>query len=217
MRDAPQLKALIWEWPLRVWHWAFALCVLGSLSTGLSGEIAWMDEHLIFGFCAAGLLLFRFLWGFIGGTYSRWSSYRTSPVRFIDHFRGRGTSEPHTAPGIVLGLVLLFAVAGQVTSGLFATDDIFIEGPLVDYASDDVVSFMTATHHRLFWLVIALIATHLTAHLVYGLRRDPTPLSMFTGRKPTSRPLPSTASFGIRGLGVAAISAALIWVALALL
>ena len=217
MSNATENEALIWEWPLRVWHWAFALCVLGSLVTGLSGEIAWMDAHLSLGFCAAGLLLFRLLWGFIGGTYSRWSSYRTSPVRFIDHFRGRGTSEPHTAPGIVLGLALLFAVACQVTSGLFATDDIFIEGPLVGYASDGTVSFMTAAHHRVFWLVIALIATHLTAHLVYGWRRDRTPLAMFTGRKPTSRPLPSTASLSIRGLGVAAISAALIWVALALL
>ena len=208
---------LVWEWPLRVWHWAFALSVLCSLTTGLSGEIAWMDAHLISGYCAGGLLLFRLMWGFFGGTYSRWSNYRFSLSRFIDHFRGRGTSDPHTSPGIVLAVVLLLAVTAQVTSGLFATDDIFIEGPLVAYADDDTVSFMNALHHRLFWLVIALLATHLTAHLVYGLRRDPTPLAMFSGRKPTSRPLPATRQFALRGLVLATLSAAFVWGALALL
>lgn len=216
MNETGTYRTLIWEWPLRVWHWAFALCVLGSLVTGLSGEIAWMDAHLLLGYCAGGLLLFRGVWGFVGGDYSRWSRYRTTPGRFISHFAGRGTVDPHTAPGVILSILLLLAVAGQVTTGLFASDDIFIEGPLVRHASADTVELMNAIHHRLFWLVIAAIGTHLLAHLVYGLRRDATPLAMFTGHKQTTVPLTATRHHGIRGLLVAALSAALVWGALAL-
>jgi cytochrome b len=64
MNQAPRVvMTLIWEWPLRAWHWLFALCIGGSLVTGLSGDIGWMDWHLRFGYCACGLLLFRLLWG----------------------------------------------------------------------------------------------------------------------------------------------------------
>lgn len=216
MSKNDRAPTLIWEWPLRVWHWAFALCVLGSLVTGLSGEIAWMDAHLRFGYCAGGLLLFRLLWGFLGGDYSRWWRYRTTPARFIAHFTGRGSVDPHTAPGIVLSVLLMLAVAGQVSTGLFASDDIFIEGPLVRHADSATVDLMNAIHHRLFWLVIAAISTHLLAHLVYGLRGDADALAMFTGRKRTTVPLTATPQRSVRGLVVAAVSAALVWGALTL-
>lgn len=217
MKESKDARTLIWEWPLRVWHWAFALCVLGSLTTGLSGEIAWMDAHLLFGYCAGGLLLFRLVWGFVGGDYSRWSHYWTTPARFMAHFAGRGAVDPHTAPGIVLSVLLMLAVAGQVSTGLFASDDIFIEGPLVRYADSGTVDLMNAIHHRLFWLVIAAIATHLLAHLVYGLRGDPGAFAMITGYKKTTVPVSATRQRGVWALGVAALSAALVWGALALI
>lgn len=196
---------LIWEWPLRVWHWLFALCIGGSLVTGLSGDIGWMDWHLRSGYCACGLLLFRLLWGFFGGAYSRWRNYRPSPTRIVQHFRGAATTGAHTAPGIALVLLLLGAVLVQAVTGLFTTDDIFIEGPLVRYADDAVVSTMTAIHHRAFYLVIAAIAIHLSAHLVYGLRGSRMPLSMFSGRKAVAQTVTQTPSRGWQGLLTAAL------------
>ena len=56
MNQTPRVvMTLIWEWPLRVWHWLFALCIGGSLVTGLSGDIGWMDWHLRLGYCAIPL------------------------------------------------------------------------------------------------------------------------------------------------------------------
>jgi len=210
MNQAPRVvMTLIWEWPLRVWHWLFALCIGGSLVTGLSGDIGWMDWHLRFGYCACGLLLFRLLWGFLGGSYSRWRSYRPSPTGILQHFRGAAIAGPHTAPGIALVLLLLAVVLVQAVTGLFTTDDIFIEGPLVRYADDSLVTTMSAIHHRAYYLVITAIAIHLSAHLIYGLKGSRMPLSMFNGKKAVVETLSDTPSRGWQGLLTAALVAGL--------
>ncbi|MFW6093027.1 MAG: cytochrome b/b6 domain-containing protein [Pseudomonadota bacterium] len=206
---------LVWDWPLRIWHWAFAVSVTFSLVTGLSGRIALMDWHLRSGYVVLGLLLFRFGWALWGGRYARFASFRSSPAKIVAHFRGAGVTAPRTAPGAALAGLLILAVAGQAASGLFTTDDIFTEGPLVRYAGDSVVAQLSTLHRQAFWGVLALVAVHLTAQAVYAARRDPTPLSMFTGRKRVAaapvrhRP--------VRALLTAAAAAAALWWALQVL
>lgn len=55
-------STLVWDWPLRLWHWAFALSVSASLVTGWVGDISLMDWHLRLGYLALGLLLSSFCW-----------------------------------------------------------------------------------------------------------------------------------------------------------
>ena len=205
---------LVWDWPLRIWHWLFAVSVSASLVTGLLGDIALMEWHLRLGYCALGLLLFRIGWAFWGSRYARVGSFRTSPSRFVAHFRGRAGHEPRTAPGAALAILLVVAVATQAVSGLYTTDEIFTEGPLVRGAGDETVEAMTWLHHRTFWIVLTLISVHLLAHLIYALRRDPTPLSMFTGRK---RVVAEPARhLVVRGVATAAAAAAAVWWGLSL-
>ena len=97
-------------------------------------------------------------------------------------------------------------------TGLFATDDIFNEGPLTRHVGDEVSSTMTWIHHRVFWVIIALVATHLTANAVYAMMRDPTPLAIFTGRKALD--LPPTEQHLLRGMFTAAAAAGLVYGAL---
>lgn len=218
MNDTPRSETrrplpLVWDWPLRIWHWAFAMTITGSLVTGWLGEIALMDWHLRLGYLALGLLLFRIGWAIWGSRYARLTAFRPSPRRLLAHLRGRGTADPRTAPGAALGLLLVALVALQATSGLFTSDEIFTEGPLVRHASDDLVEAMSALHHRVFWGVGALVGLHLLAHLIYALCRDPTPLSMFTGRKPAEvvegiRHLP------VRALLTAAAAGIAVWLGL---
>jgi cytochrome b len=83
---------------------------------------------------------------------------------------------------LALGLWLLAAI--QAGTGLFASDDIFTEGPFADRISDDGVDRATAVHVRVYWLVLAAIAGHVVAIAWYGVvRRDRLALAMFTGRK----------------------------------
>ena len=211
MPDRPNnaKSTLVWEWPLRLWHWAFALTISASLFTGLSGDIALIDWHQQLGYCMLGLLVFRVGWAFWGGSYARYRHYRVSPAGIWAHFRGGGRAMPHTSPGAAIALAFVTLVAAQVGTGLFATDDIFTEGPLTRHVSRDTATTMTWLHHRVFWLVLAAVAVHLAAHVVYALRGDATPLAMFTGRKAVD--VSPTVYRVWAALVTAAASAAAVW------
>ena len=187
----------IWDWPLRIWHWSFAAFIVFSLYSGLAGDIGLLEWHQRSGLVLLGLVVFRIGWGLWGGRYARFGHYFTTPRAFIDHFRRRGERRAHTSPGVALAVVLLLAAAVQIGTGLFTTDDIFNEGPLNRYASDEFARTATWIHHRVHWLVLGAGVVHLTAHAVYGfVIRDRTPLAMFTGRKGVD--LPATPHFWIR-------------------
>ena len=202
----------VWDLPIRLWHWALAVTVLFSLYTGLSGDIGLMEWHQRSGYAVLALLLFRLGWAFWGGRYVRLARYWTTPRRFFRHFAGSGDADPHTSPGIALAVLLLAALAVQAVTGLFATDDIFNEGPLRRYVGDDVSAAMTWAHHRTFWVIIALVGTHIIANAVYAAMRNPTPLAMFTGRKAVD--IPSTEQHLLRGLLTVAAAALLVYGAL---
>ena len=190
---------LIWDWPVRIWHWLFACAIVFSLYSGLQGDIGLMAWHQRSGLLLLGLLSFRLGWGLWGGRYARWGNYWTTPLQFVDHFRGRGDKSAHTSPGIAMAAMLIAATTVQVGTGLFATDDIFTEGPLHNYASAEFARVANWIHHRLHWLILGGLGVHVTAHAVYGfVLRDRTPLAMFTGRKPGREHLPSTRSFWFR-------------------
>ncbi len=204
---------LVWDLPLRVWHWAFGLCIGGSVYTGLSGEISLLERHQQLGYCMLGLLLFRVGWGFWGGRYARFRAYRVSPRALTAHFRGAGAATPHTAPGAAMAMLFMALVAAQTATGLFATDDIFTEGPLTRHVQAATASNMTWVHHRVFWLILLAVAVHLAAQVVYAWRGDRTPLAMFTGRKPVS--VASTSASAVAAVLTAAAAAGLVWAFLA--
>ena len=173
----------VWDLPLRIWHWAFAACLAALLYTGLSGDLSLLKWHMRLGALMVGLLLFRLLWGLWGGIHARWRGYAPSLRQFVAHFRGGRVDDPHTAPGRLLAVGFVALTAVQAATGLFANDDIFTEGPLARTVSDALSDRFTWVHNRVFMALIALIAIHLTAHVVYAVQRDRTPLAMFTGRK----------------------------------
>jgi len=199
----------VWDGPLRLWHWTFAVCIGGSLFTGLSGDLELTQWHMRSGYTVLALLAFRLGWLLWGGLHARWSTFRVTPARVRAFVRGLPVTGPRTAPGAALALALLLAVAVQAVAGLFTSDFIFTEGPLVRHAEDATVDFMSSLHHRVFWVILALIALHVTAQTVYGVRRDPTALSMFTGWKRIT--VPATQHYWLRALLTAGATAVLAW------
>lgn len=174
----------MWDWPLRLWHWLLVMCVTIALITGLFQNLDLMNLHTWAGMAVVALLVFRLIWGIVGGTYARFRNYWTTPRAFLQHFVGKVQAGAHTSPGIVLAVCIFVALSIQGVAGLFTTDDIFIEGPLVQFVEDDVAEFATDVHQETWKFILALIGIHLTAHLVYGLvLRDSLPLSMVTGNK----------------------------------
>jgi cytochrome b len=169
-----------------------------------------MDLHISVGVGVIGLLLFRLGWALWGGQYVRMRQYGTSPAAIWSHLRGRGRGDAaHSAPGAAMALTTWVVLAVQVTSGLFSSDSITTDGPYARRLSSAGVEFATAIHTRTFWLVIGLIAVHVSALGWYTWRGDRIATSMWHGRRAT-RLAPLVRHHALRAIATAAVAAAVI-------
>jgi cytochrome b len=196
---------LVWDWPLRLWHWLFAIAVLGAWVTGEWGGYDWRDWHLWFGQSAVGLLIFRVAWGFVGPRHARFGQFLPRARQLAAYLRSlprRDAPESvgHSPLGGLAVIVMLAVVGAQAVSGLFITDDILYEGPWYVAVGEDTADFASTVHHRLAWPVGVLIGLHLAAILAYRLfKGQRLTRAMITGRKPADRVPPSAAIAGSRG------------------
>ena len=173
--------------PMRIWHWAFAVCICTCLFTALLSNEDRMRLHMWSGIGVFGLLGFRVLWAVWGSGYARVRHYLTSPMGLFNFVRGKlAADQPHTPPGSALVAVLMGAAFAQATSGLFASDGFLYEGPLAQFVSMAATEAATEIHYRAYQVLMAGIGIHLLAQLVYAVLRSPLPLLMFTGRRRTS-------------------------------
>jgi len=164
------IKLRVWDLPTRVFHWALALCIVALIISGMIGGDA-MEWHLKFGYCALSLLVFRIVWGFIGGHWSRFKQFLYSPLTILDYMRGI-TKHEHEVGHNPLGSLsvwgLLMLVVVQVGTGLMSDDEIATQGPLAKFVSSTTSGFATSYHkHWGKWVLIALVTLHIIAVLYY--------------------------------------------------
>ncbi len=89
---------------------------------------------------------------------------------------------PLGALGIVAILLVLLVQTG---TGLFANDDILLEGPLVHLVSYNTSRTLTGLHKTNIWLIAALVALHFAAILNHQFyRKERLMGAMLTGKKP---------------------------------
>ncbi len=164
----------IWDLPTRLFHWLLAACVIGLVVTGSLGG-NWMNWHLRLGYAVLTLLLFRLVWGFVGGHWSRFASFLYAPSTLMAYLRGQARPEHeagHSPLGALSVLALLLILAAQVVSGLMSDDEIAVSGPLARFVSGDTVSLSTGYHTEVGkWIVLALVLLHVLAILFYKLVR----------------------------------------------
>lgn len=166
----------VWDLPTRLFHWALAACVLGLFVTAELGGNA-MVWHFRLGFTVLTLLLFRVIWGIIGGHWSRWHQLSLRPLQVIAYLQGRWSPERwagHNPMGSwsVLGFLLVLSL--QVASGLISDDEIANTGPLSFLVPGRWVSWATTWHKD--WgqtIIVLLIALHLGALVWYHFKRKP--------------------------------------------
>lgn len=178
-------KILVWDLPLRLFHWLLVLLVVVSVTSATIGGNA-MQIHMLSGYTILALLLFRILWGFFGSTHARFSSFVRSPAAAFAYLRGKADCghlghNPAGAWSVVFMLTVLLVQAG---TGLFANDDIATEGPLAKLVSKALSDRITAIHHLNLKLLLALIGLHLAAIAYYFFgKRENLVKPMLTGFK----------------------------------
>lgn len=201
-------KVRVWDLPTRIFHWALAVCVVALVVTGQVGGGV-MDWHYRFGYAVLSLLLFRLVWGLIGGHWSRFSSFAYSPATVVRYLQGRGAPVPaigHNPLGAASVFAMLVFLLLQVCSGLISDDEISASGPFSPLVSNSLVSLATKYHANIGKLILfTLVALHVLAILYYLLRkRENLVRPMVFGDKDVNQPA-SSARDDARSRALAAV------------
>jgi cytochrome b len=209
----------VWDLPTRLFHWLLAGCVIGLVVTGSIGG-NWMNWHLRLGYAVLTLLLFRLVWGFIGGHWSRFASFVYAPSSLVAYLRGQARPEHrvgHSPLGALSVFALLLILAAQVSTGLMSDDEIAFFGPLVRFVSGDTVVMATSYHKNVGkFIVIGLVVLHVVAILFYKfVKKQGLVRPMVVGDKQLAMQVPSANdTTGTRLLALAVLAlcgAAVTW------
>ena len=177
---------IIWDLPLRVFHWLLVLCVVASVASAKLGLTAIHERS---GLAVMALILFRIVWGFSGSQTARFSSFLKSPIYVwysIQKLMLKQTDDlsGHSALGGYATIMLLTICIVMAVSGSFSTDDILYEGPFAHFAPD-YIKLASSVHHMTENALFAVIVLHLLALFVYfwRLKKNLVP-AMITGSRP---------------------------------
>jgi len=192
----------VWDLPVRLFHWSLVIVVTLLWISGefggldISGEIpvvgfvylSNMDIHALLGQAVLVLVLFRILWGLVGSSTAKFSSFLSGPSRVFaelcSFLRGKTPqSLGHNALGGLMVVALLAVLAFQAVSGLFSADDFFFSGPLASLVSSDTSDRLTGLHKQSFSLLQVLIVLHIAAIFYYLVRGHNLVGPMLSGRK----------------------------------
>lgn len=182
-------RVKLWDPLLRVFHWSLAICVIAAWGLGEWGPNI-MTLHFYFGYAVIGLLVFRVVWGLVGPAPARFSHFVYGPRTFFRYLSKIGERKPsywpgHNPVGALSVFVLLGVLIAQVTTGLFADPDDYINvGPLADMVSREGTRLATKIHNTLAPVILALVVLHLAAIAFYKkYKREDLIRPMITGWK----------------------------------
>lgn len=119
---AGKARILVWDMPVRVFHWLTVFSFAGAYLTAESER--WRLLHVTLGYTMGGLVLFRIVWGFVGTRYARFSDFVQGPARIRAYLRSLVHRHPehyigHNPAG-ALAIIALLAFALAVTASGWA-------------------------------------------------------------------------------------------------
>jgi cytochrome b len=167
-------KVLIWDAPVRVFHWLMVLCFAGAYLSAESER--WRLLHVTLGCTMAGLVAFRIVWGLVGPRTARFASFVRGP-KAVARYLGamlRGRPEHHTGHNpagawAILGLLALTLLIAATGWALF-------NGPGGDSWEE--------AHELAANAMLALVGVHVAGVLFASwLHRENLVGAMVTGRK----------------------------------
>lgn len=183
-------KRLVWDLPLRLFHWLLVLCVTGSYVTAKAG-FNWTRVHFWLGYITLGLVAFRIIWGFVGPRHARFVNFITGPSRLLAYVRNllRRDAPPymgHNPLGGLVVILMLLMLGAQAISGLFLIDNTEVwTAPYFPAVSGETSSALGTFHRLNFDVLLWVIALHVLAITYYRVyKRQNLVTPMITGKKP---------------------------------
>jgi cytochrome b len=183
----------IWDLPTRLFHLLLVVCVLGLILTGEFG-IGGMQLHFWFGYAVFSLVLFRVVWGFIGGHWSRFTNFVPTPSELFHHLQNLRKQHSlayvgHNPLGAISVLAMLLLLLVQVVTGFMSDDEIATSGPWAALVPNAWVSLATQYHGAVGKvLLIVLIGVHVATVFYYKrFKNNDLITPMISGDKPLPR------------------------------
>ena len=180
----------VWDLPTRLFKWSLVLTVsLAFLFSSSHPRGSIFLVHVACGYVVTLLLLFRFVWGFVGGQQARFRSfvygwrcvhaYSRRLLRF-DPPRTLG----HNPVGGWMIMTLLTTLSFIVLTGLLAESRTGGSGALSQLLSTGAIAVLGDIHAWLGLVIMWLAGLHVAGVLFESLlHRENLILTMITGRK----------------------------------
>ncbi|MES2877391.1 MAG: cytochrome b/b6 domain-containing protein [Pseudomonadota bacterium] len=167
-------KILVWDAPVRVFHWLMVLSFAGAYLTAESER--WRLLHVSLGYTMGGLVAFRILWGLMGTRYARFGNFVRSPAAVLRYGRSLLARQPehhvgHNPAGAWAIVLLLLSSLAIVATGWAVYND--LGGNRVEELHEGAANFM-----------LAVVALHVAGVAVSSwLHRENLVRAMVTGQK----------------------------------
>jgi cytochrome b len=172
---AAKPRVLVWDAPVRVFHWLMVLSFAGAYLSAESER--WRLLHVTLGYTMAGLVIFRIMWGLVGTRHARFASFVRGPAAVARYLGSllRGRPEHHAGhnPGGALAIVVLLLLALATTvSGWAAYDDV-------------AGHWLEELHEGAANVMLVIVGIHIAAVVLSSwLHRENLVGAMISGRKP---------------------------------
>ncbi|MHB0775465.1 cytochrome b/b6 domain-containing protein [Halomonas sp. WWR20] len=190
-RTAAPRRIRVWDMPIRLFHWGLVLALILLWYTGTTDATLFdfpIEWHARAGYVVLGLVAFRWIWSFAGSRYARWGNLLATPAEGLRYalafLKGNAPRYVgHNPLGGWMVLAMLLSLTLQAVTGLFASDDIFFDGPLATRVSGDTADTLMWLHRSNVNVLLWLVALHVIAVLLHRLQGESLIMAMITGRK----------------------------------
>ena len=169
---------LVWDLPVRVFHWLLVISFAGAWITAESE--AQQMLHYAFGYAACALILFRIVWGLVGTRYARFAQFIKGPAETMEHIKSLLTGKDHHYFSRNLGhnpagalamislmvLVLLIGLTGYWSVKEFYGD------------------LMSEAHEAIASMALGVVVIHVAAAVIMSfMQKENLVKAMVTGKK----------------------------------
>lgn len=174
----------VWDLPLRIFHWLLVIAFFVAYFT----EDELLTVHVWAGYLVGGLLVFRLVWGFVGGQYARFTSFLCTPMQSVTYIKDLIHSQAkryigHNPAGAAMIVLLLLSLLMTVITGLAVYGADQAAGPLA-FIGNSHEDFWEEIHEFFANFTLLLVIVHVIGVIVESvIHRENLAKAMFNGNK----------------------------------
>jgi cytochrome b len=186
MTESPEIK--VWDPLIRFFHWALVSAFIIAYIT----EEDFLTIHSWAGYLILSLLCIRFLWGFIGTRYARFSDFAYSPTNIIQFLKDtlRLSAKRYLGHNPAGGAMILLMIISLIITGITGIAVYGAEeqaGPMASWFTQNVHFWEEAFEelHEFFAnFTLLLVFVHVAGVILESLiHKENLVKSMITGLK----------------------------------